>query len=265
MCVRLVSGGAGASHTARGRPDNPFCALVAQTPGGAQACLRFQAAVEGHLAHKLAPHQARCFAGLTDVAVPVVVGGEHVATLLGGQVFRQKPTQEDFARVAKLLAAWGGDTDLRQLESTYFQTRTVSDQEFHAMVGLLRIFAQELADHANRWMIAERSAEPPGVKSAKLFVQAHVGDRLTMHEVAEHVHLSSWHFCKLFKKATGVHFTEYVRRVRVEKAKELLLNPHARITEVAFASGFQSVPHFNRVFKRCAGVTPTKYRAAQRG
>jgi AraC-like DNA-binding protein len=65
----------------------------------------------------------------------------------------------------------------------------------------------------------------------------------------------------MFKRATGMTFTEYVSRVRVEKAKNLLLNPLSRVSEVAFASGFQSIPHFNRVFKKYAGVSPTEYRA----
>jgi AraC-like DNA-binding protein len=47
---------------------------------------------------------------------------------------------------------------------------------------------------------------------------------------------------------------------RVEKAKNLLLNPNMRISEVAFAAGFQSLSHFNRVFRRIAGESPTRYR-----
>ena len=64
----------------------------------------------------------------------------------------------------------------------------------------------------------------------------------------------------MFKTATGINFTEYLARVRVEKAKNLLLNPNHRISEVAFASGFQSLSHFNRVFRRIAGESPTRYR-----
>jgi AraC-like DNA-binding protein len=69
----------------------------------------------------------------------------------------------------------------------------------------------------------------------------------------------------MFKKAAGMTFTEYVSRVRIEKAKNLLLNPHARVSEVAFASGFQSIPHFNRVFRKYAGMAPRAYRASTRG
>jgi AraC-like DNA-binding protein len=49
--------------------------------------------------------------------------------------------------------------------------------------------------------------------------------------------------------------------VRVEKAKNLLLNPNLRISEIAYEVGFQSLTHFNRVFKRVVGQSPTDYRA----
>jgi AraC-like DNA-binding protein len=64
----------------------------------------------------------------------------------------------------------------------------------------------------------------------------------------------------MFKKATGINFTDYVARVRIEKAKNLLLNPNLRISEIAYEVGFQSLTHFNRVFKKILGRSPTDYR-----
>jgi AraC-like DNA-binding protein len=64
----------------------------------------------------------------------------------------------------------------------------------------------------------------------------------------------------MFKKATGMTFTDYLGRVRVEKAKNLLLNPHLRVSEIAYAVGFQSLTHFNRVFRALTGQSPTDFR-----
>ena len=74
------------------------------------------------------------------------------------------------------------------------------------------------------------------------------------------MHVSTFYFCKIFKKVTGMTFTEYLGRVRVEKAKNLLLNPHLRISEIAYAVGFQSLTHFNRVFRELTGQSPTDFR-----
>jgi len=78
--------------------------------------------------------------------------------------------------------------------------------------------------------------------------------------VAAAVHTSIFYFCKLFKKVTGTTFTEFVSRTRVEKAKNLLLNPNLRVSEIAYEVGFQSLTHFNRVFKQIMGESPTEYR-----
>jgi AraC-like DNA-binding protein len=64
----------------------------------------------------------------------------------------------------------------------------------------------------------------------------------------------------MFKKFTGVNFTEYLSRVRIENARNLLLNPNLRISEIAYAAGFQSLTHFNRVFKKIMGQSPTEFR-----
>ena len=78
--------------------------------------------------------------------------------------------------------------------------------------------------------------------------------------VARQVGMSACHFCKRFRKVTGVNFTRYVSCVRVEKAKNLLLNPNSRVSEIAFEVGFQSLTNFNRRFKNMAGQSPTEYR-----
>ena len=85
------------------------------------------------------------------------------------------------------------------------------------------MFAQYLADFASRQAIACSEAEPEAVASAKQFVQSHAEEPIKLEQVVQHVNVSRFYFCKLFKKATGMTLTEYVARVRVEKAKTLLV------------------------------------------
>ncbi|HEX9781529.1 MAG TPA: AraC family transcriptional regulator, partial [Opitutaceae bacterium] len=95
---------------------------------------------------------------------------------------------------------------------------------------------------------------------AKDFIEKNQSDELALVTVVRAVNTSTFYFCKIFKKATGLTFTEYLGRVRIERAKSLLLNPHLRVSEVAFEVGFQSLSQFNRVFKRITGSSPTDYR-----
>ena len=201
---------------------------------------------------------------LIDLAVPIVVEGKHVATLWGGQVFRQPPQRGDFERATKVLNGWGvSPAELPALREAYFQTRVVSDGQFQAMLRLLTLFAQNLAGSANHCLLASHATEAAPVTQAKAWMRAHPGEALTMRAMAQRLHLSPYHFCRLFRKSTGLRFTDYVCRARVEHAKQLLLQRSARIADVAMNCGFGDVSYFNRMFKKCAGVTPTEYRQAR--
>jgi AraC-like DNA-binding protein len=98
---------------------------------------------------------------------------------------------------------------------------------------------------------------PSGAKSG---LEDRYHGPVLLEEVAKAMYYSTFYFCKLFKKATGITFTDFLNRVRVEKAKNLLENPHLCVNEAAFEVGFQSLPHFNRLFRKIVGVSPTEFR-----
>lgn len=240
--------------------ENAFCSMMAGTPNGCEACRDVQARAHRSVAAKHAPCQIGCFAGLTDVAVPVMIGDRHVATLLSGQVFRREATERDFALVAKMLGKDHDEAWLRDARQAYFATPVVTADRFQAIIQLLGMFAQFVADFASRQVVATAATEPAAVTSAKEYVQAHLEEPITLERVVAHVGVSRFYFCKLFKKSTGLTLTEYVARVRIEKAKSLLVDPSLRVSEIAYAAGFGSIPQFNSVFKRYLGMAPTDYR-----
>jgi AraC-like DNA-binding protein len=247
-----------------GEFENPFCSLVTQTPAGCEACLECGRRAQRSAGKKLVAQQISCFAGLTDIAVPVVVNGRHAATLISGQVFRRPATERDFQMVMKMLQT-APDADWeKRTRKAYFETAVVTPDRFQAMVHLLNVFAQYLADYASRHAISASADEPKPVASAKQFVLTHAEEPINLAQVVRHVNVNRFYFCRLFKKATNMTLTEYVARVRVEKAKTLLGNPALRISEIVFAAGFGSIPQFNSVFKRIAGMPATEYRETLR-
>jgi AraC-like DNA-binding protein/ligand-binding sensor protein len=241
------------------KAENPFCALMAGHNRACAACLETQQKISE--AAGAGPRTVKCFAGLCDTGVPVSVGEELLGFLQTGQVFLKKPTRAQFARTAQQLVDWGWKVDLRRLEEAYFQTRVITPQQYESVLRLLTIFAQHLSLVSNQLMVACANAEPPVIMRAKQFIRDHQADKLSLTDVARAVNTSTFYFCKLFKKATGLNFTEYLSRVRIEKAKNLLLNPNLRVSEIAFEAGFQSLTHFNRIFRKLAGQSPTQYRA----
>ena len=107
-------------------------------------------------------------------------------------------------------------------------------------------------------------AEPVTIWRARNFIQEHSDEELSLTQVAKAVNISPNHLSEKFKQVTGVNFVSYVARTRYEKARALLADLDLRVSEVAFAVGFQSLSQFNRVFKRLSGQSPTAYRAQTR-
>lgn len=240
------------------RSENLFCALMAEQNRACAACLEAQHQIAA--AAGCGPRTVKCFAGLCETGVPVSVGEEVIGFLQTGEVFLTKPTRAQFARTAQQLVDWGWRVDLRRLEEAYFQTRVITPEQYESVLHLLTIFAQHLALVSNQLLVVRANAEPPAVTKARKFIAEHQADEISLGDVAHAVNTSTFYFCKMFKKATGLNFTDYLSRVRIEKAKNLLLNPNLRVSEIAFASGFQSLTHFNRVFRKLCGISPTGYR-----
>lgn len=240
---------------------NAFCALLAQTNQGCAQCLKMQASLEKQAG--LEPKSLHCFAGLCDTAVPIRVGDRLIAFLQTGQILLHQPNKGEFSRTTRQLLEWGAQVNLKALEEAYFQTQVFDEQKYQAMVHLLSTFAEHLALISNSIELAEGAVEPDLVTKAKHYIRKRFTGRLSLEEAAQAVNASTRHFCKVFKEATGITFTDYLARVRVEKAKHLLLNPNLRVSEVAFEIGFESISQFNRSFKRITHQTPSQYREAE--
>jgi AraC-like DNA-binding protein len=238
--------------------ENPFCALMASTNHTCSACLQLQRKVEQEA--RLEPKTLKCFAGMCDSAVPVRVGENLVAFLQTGQILLHRPTKKEFTQATRQILKWGTEVDLKKLEEAYFQTRVLTKQQYESILRLLTIFAQHLSTLSTQLIVKEQQAESPVIAKARTYISDHQEEDLSLNNVAQAVNMSAFYFCKTFKKSTGMTFTEYLARVRIEKVKNLLLNPHKRISEAAFEAGFQSLSQFNRVFRKVAGESPTTYR-----
>jgi AraC-like DNA-binding protein/ligand-binding sensor protein len=243
----------------RNRPhENPFCALTAQTNRTCAACLEVQKQAADTA--KEGPATVTCFAGLCETAVPIRLGERVIGFFVTGQVALRKPSKVHFRNITHKILQWGLQIDLKRLEDAYFHSKVLSPRQYEAAIRLLAIFGEHLSLIANQMAIQSGQAEAPMIRRAKAYITGHHADPIGLDQLANEMHVSTFYFCKMFKKATGLTFTDYLGRVRVEKAKNLLLNPHLRVSEIAYPVGFQSLTHFNRVFRELNGDSPTQFR-----
>jgi AraC-like DNA-binding protein/ligand-binding sensor protein len=235
-----------------------FCALMGGTSKTCSACLQLQARVEEEALTEAKTLQ--CFAGLNESVVPVKLGDQVIAYLQTGQILLKAPTDKSFRAAMAEIDKWKSSANVEDLRLAFFETRVLTKARYGAVLRLLSSFAHHLSLVSNELMIKQSSAEPPAVIKARAFIAANLGEALSLEQVARAANMSAFYFCKVFKAATGLTFTDYVARARVEQTKQLLLNPQVRVSEAAYEAGFQSLSQFNRVFRRIEGQAPSAYR-----
>jgi two-component system response regulator YesN len=104
----------------------------------------------------------------------------------------------------------------------------------------------------------ERSTDT--IEAAKEYIGNNFSKDLSLDDVSRIVNISPYYFSKLFKEATGENFIEYLTNIRIEKAKDLLLNSDIAMKELCSMCGYQDPNYFSRTFKKNVGLTPTEYK-----
>lgn len=102
--------------------------------------------------------------------------------------------------------------------------------------------------------------EPSSVRQVLPYIEDRLSERITLPEVAETCGLTTFAFSRAFKKEFGITFQEYLIRLRIDRAQQLLSNPRLSVTDVAGAAGFGDLSHFTRTFRRYVGSSPSAYR-----
>jgi two-component system, response regulator YesN len=104
----------------------------------------------------------------------------------------------------------------------------------------------------------------PNIRRALIYIAEHFTEPITLADVARAAQLSRFHFCRLFHHETAVPFHDYLQELRITRAKALLADRYLRVTEIAYAVGFNDLSHFDRTFRKVVGCSPTAYRTLLR-
>ncbi len=99
-----------------------------------------------------------------------------------------------------------------------------------------------------------------GIRRALDFMEEHYFEGISLRDIARAACLSSYHFCRLFKRQMGINLIPYLSRLRIKKAKSLLGSTPYSVTRICFDVGFNDLSHFERVFRSIEGISPSTYR-----
>ena len=151
---------------------------------------------------------------------------------------------------------------LRRLEGILLQASPDSTlQCSKELYALLLDFSQSLTPLPD-----SRYTEAAGMeKEMILYLEDHYGEDISLDDLAAHFRRTPEYLCGIFKAATGETISHYLRRIRIHRAKLMLMErPDASLREIAETCGFHSLSYFGKVFREATGFTPQGYRLGAR-
>ena len=125
----------------------------------------------------------------------------------------------------------------------------------------MRMWFVEKIGAASRNVSTKASEKSLGaVEAAKAYIQANYSRDISLDDVSREVNISPYYFSKIFKEDVGEGFVEYLTKIRMDKAKELLTTTEYSMKEICSMVGYADPNYFSRTFKKNVGVTPTEYK-----
>ena len=101
--------------------------------------------------------------------------------------------------------------------------------------------------------------EKKSIDRSLIYIKDHFRENITLKDILDATQYSKCHFIKLFKNCTGMNYTDYLNKFRIEKACRDLIYTNKNITEVATENGFNNIQYFSKIFKKYMECTPKQY------
>lgn len=138
----------------------------------------------------------------------------------------------------------------------------LADKLLCSVILQLLVLLGDMLEAAGAQDTLEGKSIQPEIVSVIHYINTHYQENITLDTAAALVHMSRYHFCRLFSAATGATFLEYLYNVRLSKVHQMLLDTQLSLSQIAAKCGFASTAHLSRVFRNAYGVSPREFRKA---
>ncbi|RDU24216.1 response regulator [Anaerosacchariphilus polymeriproducens] len=150
-----------------------------------------------------------------------------------------------------------------QLEVDISQSKIEFMKIFYSCLNIEDVFEKLfhfIKENLETIMAERKNVEAEPIIEAKKYIIENYNNNLKFEELAEKLGFNYAYFSTLFKKETGQTLTEYVLSIRIQKAKNLLLDPEVSIMEVAESVGYSDLKYFGKQFKKVTNLSPKEYK-----
>lgn len=238
------------------RCNNTYCNILRETKACSKRCMQHTLDLSFKTT-KQSVTQA-CDGGLTSSLIAVTVQNKVVAYIRTGQV--KLSTGAISIDKIKSLKENLPESIAADLHDEFEKMDSYDEKQYVNQLVVLGAFSLQLATVAEKAM-DKNSPDSVLTDRCKNYISKHLNEKICLDALAEHTKVTNSYMCKQFKKHTGMTLVEYINHNRVDQAKALLIEkPAAKIIDIAYECGFQSLSQFNRTFQRFVSSSPTCYR-----
>lgn len=133
----------------------------------------------------------------------------------------------------------------------------LAEKQLYTSAFMLLMHVKELAEITESVTSQNVQSE---IVSAIHYINKHYHEQISLEQISDMVHLSKYHFCRLFHNATGATFLDYIYNVRLSKVHKMLVETNLPINDIALRCGFTSTAHLTRIFKQVYNISPREFR-----
>lgn len=220
----------------------PFCKLIRQSSSCAAKCHTCDQHACEIAAKRNASYTYRCHAGLTESIAPIRMGNIVIGYLLFGHVFSYPSFEEGWNTIQNLCKNY--DVSLSELKAACEKQPIISEEYISSASHIMKAVASFLCMER---MVSLRQQELP--VQIDEYIQEHYTEKIDAVSIAHHFGIGKTKIYEIAKQNYGIGIAEYIRKLRIEKAKELLTKfPELSLAEVAYECGFDDYNYFITVF-----------------
>lgn len=232
------------------------CQIIRSCKEGADLCHACDRAACEMVARSRSLYTYQCHAGLTESIAPIIVGNIVIGYLFFGHVFSYPDHESGWMEISSCCKDL--DISMAQLKKACHKQPLIPKDYIASASHIMQAVSSFLCMER---MVSLRQQELP--VQIDDFIQKHFTEDLDAPEIARHFGIGKTRLYEISKQNYGMGIAEYIRKLRIEKAKSLLMDePDLSLDEIAARCGFSDYNYFITVFKRLVGLPPKTYAAA---
>ena len=203
---------------------------------------------------------------INKVKIGDKTGAKEILNNILGTIMFQDPGDLNVlkARLIELLSVLGraaaeGGVNIDNILTKNLENIT-SALKIDNQADLCAWLSKSLNEFIEMVYLSQKNNKLTQINPAVEYIEQHYDEQLNLNEIAKSAHLSVSRLAHIFKEQTGITMIDYLTKVRIEKAKQLLLSTNKNCTEICFGVGYNNQSYFTRTFKKLVKMTPRKFR-----